>query len=367
MEPQMEKLNFTELLKKLVALRPVSSDIPACNSVVNHLNVLMNQQGLHTAVEDINGRHTLYVSTMPGKKQQILFSSHLDVVPAADEKQFSSYEENGRLYGRGAGDCLGNTMAVLTALIRAKGQYSAAAIFNSDEEIGGNTVPIMLQRGYGAVRSVVVSDHYEEDKITCREKGILNVTLIAHGEGGHAAYLMDPDKNPVDKLAKAYLDLRVAWQNPADRYDWKDSLNGTVLEGSQAVNQVPPTAKVRLNIRYTVPGSVPAILQKIRNAVGDGIEIIHEDVCSPVATDVDSPEVQSFKKSFEAVRPGHDIGFAGMCGATDARHYCALGLPVIICGVKSIGAHGPAEYVELSSIPLFAEIYYQYIISKRHR
>ncbi len=360
----METLNYVELLKELVALRPVSADVAACNSVADRLREVLDGYGLFTAMEEISGRHILFAAAMPGKRPRVLFSSHLDVVPAADGKQFTAYEENGRLYGRGAGDCLGNTMAVVMALIRAKGRFSAGAVFNSDEEIGGKTVPVMLQRGYGAERAVVVSDHYEEDRITCREKGILNVTLIAHGEGGHAAYLMDPEKNPVDKLARAYLALRAAWRNPADRYDWKDSLNGTVLEGSQAVNQVPATAKIRLNIRYTVPGSVPEILEKIRSAVGDEIEIQSENACEPVATDTASPEVLRFKKCFESVRAGHEIGFAGMCGATDARHYCALGLPVIISGVKSIGAHGPGEYVELASIPLFAEVYYQFIATQ---
>ena len=143
----METLNANCLnwLKELVAMRPVSSDVAACNRVSCRLRDILAEQGLFTALEVISGRQILYVSTGPAKTPDYLFSAHLDVVPAIREEQFTPREENGRLYGRGAADCLGNAMAIISALIRANGKTSSGAIFNSDEEIGGATVPVMLE------------------------------------------------------------------------------------------------------------------------------------------------------------------------------------------------------------------------------
>ena len=338
-------------------MRPVSSDVAACNRVSCRLRDILAEQGLFTTLEEISGRQILYVSTGPAKTPDYLFSAHLDVVPAIREEQFTPREENGRLYGRGAADCLGNAMAIVSALIRANGKTSSGAIFNSDEEIGGATVPVMLKRGYSARKAVVVSDHHEDYGITYREKGILNVKLTAHGKGGHAAYLANPADNPLDKLAKAYLAIRAGWTNPADRDDWKDSLNGTMLSAGAAVNQVPETATVHLNIRYTTPGGVPAILEKLKVLIAsDDIEIQPSPGCEPVTSRQDAPEMLRFKQCSEKVF-NHPFRFTGMCGATDARHYSVLPVPIIISGVKTSGSHSSSEYVEVESIWQYAEIY----------
>lgn len=63
------KMDFAVfLLKKLIALRPVSANIPACNQVADRLRLFLDEHGLRTEMEEINGRHILYVSTLPGWK-----------------------------------------------------------------------------------------------------------------------------------------------------------------------------------------------------------------------------------------------------------------------------------------------------------
>ena len=357
-------MNIAEIeqhLTTLIKMYPTSKDIPSCNNVVNYLKKILDEYGLYTIIETYNNRDILYVSSMPGKTQDVLFSAHLDVVPIAKENQNIPTLKDGILYGRGAVDCFGNIFAIVATLIRCKDKYSCSAIFNTDEEIGGASVKEMLKLGYKALKSIVVSDHHENNKITYREKGILNVTLRAQSNGGHAAYVMDNKLNPIDKIAQAYLDIRKNWKNPINyATDWADSLNGTMIKGSDVENQVPAVAQMLLNIRYTIPGSVPAIIEKLQNIVGNDIEVIAEDICSPVATDINNQEVKKFQSCFENV-VNSEVNFAHMCGATDARHYTALNLPILITGVEGNGAHSDNEYVKIASILTYSEIYYQYV------
>jgi succinyl-diaminopimelate desuccinylase len=357
----MNIVDIEKQLTKIMEMYPLSSNIENCNNVVNYLKDFLDSYNLNTTIETYNNRKILYVSTLPGKVQDILFSAHLDVVPIAKENQHLAQVEDGILYGRGSTDCLGNVLAIVATLIRCNNKYSCSAIFNTDEEIGGASVKYMLEQGYKATKSIVVSDHFEKNKITYREKGILNVTLRAKGNGGHAAALMNPNDNTIDRVVTAYLKIREVWQNPKNHtIDWADSLNGTMMHGSDVVNQVPAIASMVLNIRYTVPGSAPSIVEKLQNIVGNDIKIEYHDECSPVTTDINNPQIKKFQQCYSNV-VNSEIGFTHMCGATDARHYVALNVPIIITGVEGKGPHSNNEFVKLDSILTFSEIYYQFI------
>jgi succinyl-diaminopimelate desuccinylase len=357
----MNIIDIEQQLTKLMAMYPLSSNITNCNNVVDYLKDFLDSYGLYTTIENYNTRKVLYVSTIPGKVQNIFFSAHLDVVPIANENQHIAQVKDGILLGRGSSDCLGNVLAIVATLIRCKDKYSCGAIFNTDEEIGGESVKYMLEQGYKATKSVVVSDHFEQNKITYREKGILNVTLKAQGNGGHAAALMDKKDNTIDRVVDAYLKIREVWQNPKNHtIDWADSLNGTMMHGSDVVNQVPAIASMVLNIRYTVPSSAPSIVEKLQKIVGNDIKIEYHDECSPVTTDINNPQIKKFQQCYSNV-VNSEIGFTHMCGATDARHYVALNVPIIITGVEGKGPHSNNEFVKLDSILTFSEIYYQFV------
>ena len=160
-----------ELLRALAACRPVSADVPAVNSAVDLLWAELESAGLHTTVEELQNRRILFAATVAnGKCPDVLLNAHLDVVPAEPD-QFDIREENGRLYGRGASDCLGNCAVAAGVLNRLKGRASVGAIFSTDEEIGGETTAAMVERGYGATRLILVMDG-----------GGYAVTVACHGD-----------------------------------------------------------------------------------------------------------------------------------------------------------------------------------------
>ena len=147
-----------DLLCQLIRCQPVSADIPAVNRATDTLRRYLDAAGLHTAVETFDGRDVLFAATRPGKQHRLLLNAHLDVVPPSALGQFEPTVRDGRLYGRGASDCLGNAVAIAQALIQAGPEADAAAFFTADEEIGGSTTAAMFNAGYRHTEPAAVCD-----------------------------------------------------------------------------------------------------------------------------------------------------------------------------------------------------------------
>lgn len=346
-----------EMYKDLIRCRAVSADIEAVNKSEKRLLSYLQEQGLYCCEEMINGRVVIYASTMPGKVQDLLLNAHLDVVPAAYEEQFEPRIEGDRLYGRGAHDCLGNAMAMIQCMLKAKDQYSIGAIFTADEEIGGETTAAMVALGYGARKAALVVDGSGYGNIIYAQKGIIIMKLKATGTGGHASIPWKLD-NPIDKLVDGYTRFRNAWTNPTLEDTWQDSMTPCILTAGEAGNAIPDTAEMTINIRYTTDEAYEKIVSMAKELTGLEVSVIES--CRPIFVEQETPEIQLLGKAFETVDPEHPVVFSRMMGATDARHLKPLGVPIGIIGTIGDGVHGKVEYQELPSIDLWGEIMLEY-------
>lgn len=181
------KQEYLDLLKELISYRPISAEVEKVNRAEDRMAEFLKGKGLYCVTEIIDGRHVVYASTRPGKIQDVLFNAHMDVVPAAYEFQYTAEEKDGRLYGRGSDDCLGNAVTVAQFLVEAKDRYAVSAVFTADEEIGGFTTAGMVKLGYGAKKAALVVDGGGYGRITYSQKGIIIIKLKAKGRGGHAS------------------------------------------------------------------------------------------------------------------------------------------------------------------------------------
>ena len=148
------------LLRELVELRPVSADPTAVDKVQERIRRFLEGHGVFCCMEQVEDRHILFASTTGNKMPDILFNPHVDVVPAIDpETQYHlDVRENGRIYGRGTADDLGNAVCVAQALTELLGRADAGAVFTGNEELGGSTSDAMIKRGYGAKKMILVVD-----------------------------------------------------------------------------------------------------------------------------------------------------------------------------------------------------------------
>lgn len=350
---------YHQLLQQLVACAPVSTDIPAVNRAMDILHAFLKQAGLFCSCEhDADGRNILYAATVPGQTADVLLNAHVDVVPAQPE-QFTLRQEGDRVYGRGSADDLGSVVCIAKILTDLRGKASVGAIFTADEEIGGSTTALMDARGYRAGKLILVLDGSPYN-IAIAQKGILILTLTAHGRGGHASQPWELD-NPIDKLIAAYARLRQAW--PADNPDdhWHNTMAACKINAGHANNQVPDSASITLNFRYVDRADKEKILAMVQTLTG--LDIQEERGCEPVVNSPDHPLLQKLLQALNELYPERQPKFVKMNGATDARHLNKYGLPLAIIGIPGGGAHSQQEFLLLPELEKKAMMLCRYISS----
>ena len=351
----MLKPSTLDLLKRMIAFRPVSADLAAVNQLADFVSQYLQEAGVHTEVLDHEGRRGLYAATRPERQTDVLFNAHLDVVPGNDQ-QFEPRLEGDWLVGRGTHDCLGNAAMLIHLLIRFRDRASIGAIFTTDEEIGGETTRAMVERGYRGRRLILVVDG-SGYSIVVAQKGMLVVRLRATGLGCHAA---EPwkGKNAIDLLIDGYQRIRNLFPTVTPPDEWHNTLAPTVLAAGNVHNRIPDQAEMTLNIRLTEGTDADAIQDQL--AALSGLSVVREMACPPAFTDPDHPELRALAEHM-AAHLGREIAIKRSNGATDARHFVELGVPIAIIGVPGRDLHGDNEALDLTALADYEEMLAAYI------
>ena len=349
----MDRTDF-EFLRELAAMRPVTADPAAVDRVQYRMKEFLDANGLFTTVEAVEDRHLVYASTNGSKTPDILFNAHLDVVPASDEAQYTLVERDGKIFGRGPADDLGNAICIARTLIALKGKVSAGAIFTGNEECGGSTTNGMIDLGYGAKKMVVIADgNAGPERVVYAQKGIVTLKLTAHGRSGHSSMPWNFD-NAIEKLLAGYAKFASTWDNPRSIDDWRSTMAPCIISGGQAVNQIPGEATLFVNFRVVTNEEFETLADRVRKVTGLEVEFFRG--CRPYTGDPNAPEMRLLGQVIRELC-GIETEFARMTGATDARHLQRCGVPVAIIGCKGAGAHSIGEYLETDAIDRMLAIF----------
>lgn len=348
-----------ELLRELIPLRPVSADVGAVNAVTERLEGYLRGEGALVTVEDVGGRKVLYASTEDTRQPDLLLNTHVDVVPGEDG-QFVPREEDGWLHGRGANDCLGNAVVCAQALCRCRGRASVGALFSADEEIGGLTTAALVERGYGARRLIIVVDGAAY-AVAVAQKGILTCTLSAQGVAAHSStpWL---GRNAIDALIEGYLRIRTLFPDVKAGDEWHDTMAPTLVAGGTVANRIPDQAALTLNIRYTQPGGAEEWLRRLADV--SGLRVESRVSCPVVSFDENTAALQELTAAM-ATAFGRPVSTVRMNGATDARHFARLGVPVAILGTPGRDIHGRDEAVEIAALRAYENMLVEFACRRR--
>ncbi|MDF2854530.1 MAG: acetylornithine deacetylase [Neobacillus sp.] len=128
-----------------------------------------------------------------GGGKSIILNGHIDVVPVGDEKNwkhdpFSGQIECGKLYGRGATDMKGGTVALLMAIesliatgIKLKGDVIYQSVI--EEESGGAGTLAAVLRGYKADGAIIPEP--TNMKIFPKQQGSMWFRITVKGRAAH--------------------------------------------------------------------------------------------------------------------------------------------------------------------------------------
>jgi len=324
----------------LQALIRINTTNPPGNELVaaKYLAGILDKEGIPSEIfQSAPGRGFLVArlssSAVPDPSRALLLLGHLDVVGVDKSKwtvdPFGGVMQGGYIYGRGAFDDKGMTvanLAVLVALKRANVRLNRDVIFlaEGDEEAGGTLgMRFAVEQHWDKIacgysineggRTVLNDGKVQYVGVQVSEKVAVNVDVIAKGTSGHAS--IPRADNPVVHLAaaiakigayetpvqfnsvtRAYFeqiapteddetgkwmhaletsdrgDHAARWissANPAWNAMLRDTISPTMLEAGVRQNVIPAEARAVLNIRLLPGNMIDALLGKLRQLVND--------------------------------------------------------------------------------------------------
>ena len=287
---------------------------------------------------------------------------HHDVVPPAaaqtEEGEYVVYEEDGRLYGRGAADMKGAVAACMLAF--RDSDPSCELVFASfvGEESGGTGARHAIDEGFAPDYAIVAegSTNYSgpgATDVVVAHKGRRGSTITARGVACHAS---EPEsgENAIYRASDA-IDAVRAMEFPdvevhGERL--RGSIAATEIDGGSAMNVVPDTCTVTIDER-TVPGErLP--LESIADA--EGVEWSVDQDLPPMACDDDDFAALVLESAVEA--QAGDPQLVTKPHATDAGWLAGAGTTCVVCGASEPGqAHTKTESVGLDVLERCYRIY----------
>lgn len=301
---------------------------------------------------ETGGRRSL-VARVGSGPLRLIFHGHLDVVPGHPE-QFVPRIEDGRLYGRGAYDmkaALAAMMLAVADLSQGLDGVEVELIVVPDEERsepGENCTQMMVNDGLRA--DFVVCGEPTDMQVGVQAKGVLMMRIDVLGTAAHGATPWLGD-NAVLRAVDLYRDISgLPFASESAPLFARPSINLGRIQGGDAVNKVPDLCRMDVDVRY-LPGQSPdEVLRQVRSLDGSArLEVILER--PPADVPPDHAMVQALLAAAARYEP--TTASVGRDGASDAVAFLEVGVPAIEFGPRGAGHHGPEEYVEVDSLPLY--------------
>lgn len=335
--------------------------------------------------EPMAGRPNL-VATIGSGAPNLVLSGHLDEFPAGagwTRPPFSGAIEEGRIWGRGAGDMKAGLAVALTvaSLVRElevplTGRLTLA--FASDEETGGQWGTQWLLGNVAAVRgdACLIGESSGTWSAGIGEKGVLWMRLRSHGVSGHAAYQQGVSAVTVMRAALASVERMhgrkargdkavarvIARQRSAAERRWgrgtgrlADTLAVSVgtLQGGGQVNLIPEAAMAEVDFRLP-PGLTTGSVEKearrrINQAARSRVEVVAFNQCDPYVTSPDAALVKLVLDNAKALNRRTVLPVVRL-GYTDGRFFRRAGIPTVVYGPAVHNMGGPDEYIETADL-----------------
>jgi acetylornithine deacetylase/succinyl-diaminopimelate desuccinylase-like protein len=358
-----------------------NGEAEAAEYVASHLSKL----GLHPQLFESDPGRTSVVTRVAGRnrsKSALVVHGHLDVVPADPRNwtvdPFAGEIKDGMLWGRGAVDMKNMDAMIITALGDILGSDRAperdlVVAFFADEEDGGRRGSHHLVTHHpelfaGATEAISEVGGYSIDLAGRRayllqtgEKALVWVKLIARGQAAHGSRLVAD--NAITRLAEAVTVIgRERWPitltattrqliTELERLLGVDAQkigvdevvlttgaaagfilatlrttsNPTLLNAGYKHNVIPDRAEALIDIR-TLPGEEDAVLARVRELVGEDVEIevMHRDI--GLEAEFSGALVDTIVQTLGEHDPGAPVLPYLLSGGTDNKALSRLGI-----------------------------------------
>lgn len=204
---------------------------------------------------------------------EVLFSTHLDVVPP----DLACRSSASAVDARGACDAKGQIAAQLGAieLLLAEGVWNLAWLGVSGEETDsiGAQASLKLAGRFASCRAIIVGEP-TDSKLATGQKGFMRVRLTCKGKTAHGG-MPELGRNAILDLMDWLAAIRAA-EGSSDSELGSEAWNVGLVSGGRAANVVPDLAEAEITLR-TVPGGALKAAMERAAPEGASIEVLVDD------------------------------------------------------------------------------------------
>jgi succinyl-diaminopimelate desuccinylase len=294
-------------------------------------------------------------------QQVVLLHGHIDVVPGRQE-QFMPRVEGDRLYGRGAYDMKGALACLLLALADLRGQDDVRVRLGivpdeeSEEEAdrGGDR---LVESGF--VGDFAITGEPTDLHVGVAAKGVLAMRLLV---SGHAAHGATPwlGENAILRAYEVFRELEsLPFAGQSSELFDRPSINLGRILGGDALNKVPDSCVIDVDVRYLPEQDPGEILAQVREL--PDTRVISTFSRPPADVDPESPYVLALREAAGSQGDGKARGIVGRDGASDAVSFLRAGIPAVEFGPVGGGHHGPDEWVSVPSLERYRRSIVEFI------
>lgn len=354
-------MNYLEILKNLVEIDTSSPTLQAVQWVQNYLSdygidsdlIYNKEKNVASLVATIGNK------SAPG----IIFSGHLDVVPASDGWQtppFQLCEKNGFLYGRGTTDMKGAIAVALSLvpLMKQSGKTFHFVLTGDEETVCGCVQDVLEKYTFQNTLGCVVMEA-TECKIVIGHKTINGGMINVFGKAAHSS---QPAAG-VNALTHA-VHLHQKFYELAERMNETDTLYKmpkavaeiTMCQAGTADNVIPDKSQMSYNVRCLNKEQQEAFLTRFTQYAAnyvkniEGLSVSITSFCDVPGFNMapDHPFVQTVLKIADLAQPPK------VSYATEGGYFAKEKIPVVIWGPGTIlVAHQANENIAISQLELF--------------
>lgn len=309
----------------------------------------LESQGLAVEDRSFNGLPVILAEAGPREGPSLILHGHFDVVPG-HPRQFHPRVEGDRLIGRGAYDMKGALAAMMCALGDAGAQDRVRVKLlcvpdEESEELDVRSTEELVRAGLSG--DFAITGEPTDLHIGVQAKGVLAMQMEISGRAAHSSTPWLGD-NAVLKAVDVFRQIAsLPFSRESSELFDRPSINLGRLHGGDAVNKVPDSCVMAVDVRY-LPGQDPGeILAQIRRI--PDVSVTRTFVHVPAIVSTRDPHVRALCGAVGRSVEGQALS-VGRDGASDAVCFLQAGIPAVEFGPSGAGHHGPEEWVSVSSL-----------------
>ncbi|HNR45034.1 MAG TPA: M20 family metallopeptidase [Methanofastidiosum sp.] len=376
-------LNKQEMLDFLFSLIETETVNPPGDEYLLHDIIMKSMKEIGAEVQIISKdeKRPNYIGRIGSGEPSVAIISHMDVVPPGEgwtHHPFQPYENEGKIYGRGALDnkgCLAASWAGIKALLKSGLKFKGTIYFCavSDEEMGSDYgVEYIVEKGFKPDYAIV-PDSGSIDKAIIGEKGAAWFDLESFGKQSHGS-TPELGINAIIKVSKLISNFeKFVFNLKYDPRFTPPTINVGMISGGNAPNIVASRCKVTLDIRYPVGITEGMILKRMSDEIDvlkkedKEVDIRLGEVTTrhyPHIIENNSKLIDAFKNTAKEI--GMPMEFETSAGITVAKILNLNGIPAIAHSPDSDKTwHISDEYVKIENLEkcavLWASVIYDLV------